>query len=330
MRSKIIVAALTIAAFAFPGIASAQNAFTSEDANIHAGPDPAFPVISMIPEGQPIDIHGCVSGYEWCDVTWEGRRGWVDAEYLVGTYNDRRVSVFRYGRQIDVPILGFAIDDYWNRFYREEPWYGNRERWHLRFGNREWDERGRGAFRRDGRAEPREMDRRSYGRVREEGDTRDRNNRDRRDRMDRRDRDTRENSDRDREYGRRDDDRFGNRDGHQRSDQDRDHNRYGRDRDGENNRSENRDNRSENRDRKRDENGERGENPGQSRERLGSSGLGGAGENAVSPSNPDPNNRLNSERSNSTRGNNGVATGPASGREAGNDVSPSPRTGPGR
>ncbi|MDQ2081089.1 SH3 domain-containing protein [Xanthobacteraceae bacterium Astr-EGSB] len=145
--------AAVICVAAFPSAAKAADAYSTADLNVRAGPDTGFPIVTTIPDGSGVDLHGCVRGYEWCDVSWRGRRGWVYAEYLVYPYRDGRVPVIEYGGRIDLPVVTFVFGNYWHSHYRGEPWYDARERWRHRFaGESWWHDRtiNRDARRRDG------------------------------------------------------------------------------------------------------------------------------------------------------------------------------------
>ncbi|MCT7377309.1 SH3 domain-containing protein [Chelativorans salis] len=127
------------AAFAFlgaaggPQAASAADAFTITDVNMRAGPSTRFPRITTLPAGVATTVYGCTRSWDWCDTGWRGLRGWVSAHYLESLYDDRRVIVPDYGRTIGLPIITFEFGTYWDRWYRDRPWYRERDRW-----RREW------------------------------------------------------------------------------------------------------------------------------------------------------------------------------------------------
>ena len=103
---------LPIAAFAQSHAANSTN----RAVNLRAGPDRAFPVVTWLPARTPVRVAGCTSGWRWCDVSSGRNRGWVDARYLQN-------SVRR------APIVRFSVPSYWDRNYRGQPWYGNRNQW---------------------------------------------------------------------------------------------------------------------------------------------------------------------------------------------------------
>ncbi|MGR3907219.1 peptide-binding protein [Burkholderia sp. SR8] len=118
---------------AIPGIADAQSsAYTNSGADLYAGPAPDYPVVAEIPPGTALDVFGCLSDYSWCDVALPGVRGWIDAEQLDYPYRGSYVPLLEYGAIIGVPVTGFAIGAYWDRYYRNRPWFHDRDRWERR------------------------------------------------------------------------------------------------------------------------------------------------------------------------------------------------------
>ncbi len=131
-RYLMPMAAALVASTALPTAASAQDAVTTVYINMRAGPSTAFPVVDVIPSSEPVDVHGCVSGYSWCDVSAAGARGWVYADYLSYARGGSYVPLVQYAPEIDLPIIAFSVGSYWDTYYRDRPWYGERVRW----GNR--------------------------------------------------------------------------------------------------------------------------------------------------------------------------------------------------
>ncbi|WP_175958894.1 SH3 domain-containing protein [Burkholderia pyrrocinia] len=115
---------------AAPGVADAQSsAYTNSPAELYAGPAPDYPVVAEIPPDTALDVFGCLSDYSWCDVALPGVRGWIDAQLLEYPYQGNYVPLLEYGAIIGVPVTGFAIGAYWDRYYRHRPWYHDRDRW---------------------------------------------------------------------------------------------------------------------------------------------------------------------------------------------------------
>jgi uncharacterized protein YraI len=155
------LAASFVAMVAAPSFAAAQDARVTADLNMRAGPSTNFPVVDVIPESAPVDVHGCVRGYSWCDVSSQGSRGWVSANYLSYASGGSYVPLLSYTEEIDVPIITFSVGSYWDSYYRDRPWYGRRaiwrDRWRDNWRDIRRDERAdRRRDRREDRAERRE------------------------------------------------------------------------------------------------------------------------------------------------------------------------------
>jgi uncharacterized protein YraI len=166
------LAALVVA----PTLASALSAVTTESTNLRAGPALDFPVVDQIPSDVRVNVHGCVRGYRWCDVSWRDARGWVPGEELAYLYQGQRVTIVEYGPRIGLPVIAFAFDTYWDRYYRSRSWYGERARWRTVWRERERDGRStsdRTGDRREDRVEDRTESRReTSGRQRDESERR--------------------------------------------------------------------------------------------------------------------------------------------------------------
>lgn len=112
------------------GAASAAPGFSTANVNFRTGPDTDFPAVNVIPEGDPVDIRGCLDDESWCDVIWSGQRGWVYSEYLAFEQRGRYVSLPDVGlAAFSIPVVRFAAADYWDRYYVGRPWYKERARW---------------------------------------------------------------------------------------------------------------------------------------------------------------------------------------------------------
>ena len=137
--SKLFLAAAVLltpaAALAAPGI-------VTTNVGLRAGPGEGFPTVDRIPGGAKVDIHGCLRGNAWCDVSWSDDRGWVSSQYLEYLYRDRYVYLPDYVDEIDVPVVSFALGSYWSNYYAGRPWYHRRAYWngywqsHERFATR--------------------------------------------------------------------------------------------------------------------------------------------------------------------------------------------------
>lgn len=113
---------LTAAATAAPG-------FATGNVNLRAGPGTGYPQVVVVPNAAPVEIFGCLQGYGWCDVGFNGVRGWVSSGYLQYSSGGRRVPFARYYGQAGVPVVGFEFGNYWGEHYRDRPWFTDRDRW---------------------------------------------------------------------------------------------------------------------------------------------------------------------------------------------------------
>src|SRR3954449_9428659 len=134
-----VVAALLLT---IPSAALAARGIVTTAVSMRAGPGIGFPVVDRIPGGARVNIHGCLRDNSWCDVSWDGDRGWVSAEYLEYFYRNRYVYLPDYVDEIDVPVVPFVLTTYWSNYYAGRPWYHRRAYWsgywqsHERFATR--------------------------------------------------------------------------------------------------------------------------------------------------------------------------------------------------
>lgn len=128
MLKKTLISTALACGLLAPGAAiAATTAITTTDLNIRTGPGTAYQRFDTIPSSNRVVVHGCLDGYNWCDVGWRGERGWVSGNYLAyrsERYRDRTIS--SVGVSIGVPVLGFEPYAYHGRYYRDRPWYRDR------------------------------------------------------------------------------------------------------------------------------------------------------------------------------------------------------------
>jgi uncharacterized protein YraI len=121
----VVAAALLIA----PAAALAAPGLVTSSVSLKAGPGPGFPSVDRIPAGARVNVHGCIRGATWCDVSWDGERGWVSARYLEYYYRNRYVYLPDYYEVADVPIVPFVLGTYWSNYYSGRPWYRRQAHW---------------------------------------------------------------------------------------------------------------------------------------------------------------------------------------------------------
>ena len=138
LRALFIAAAVLL----MPAAALAAPGIVTTTVSLKAGPGGGFPTVDRIPGGARVNIHGCLKGIAWCDVSWSDDRGWVSSQYLQYLYRNRYVYLPDYVDEIDVPVVPFALTSYWSSHYAGRPWYHRRAHWggywqsHERFATR--------------------------------------------------------------------------------------------------------------------------------------------------------------------------------------------------
>ncbi|MFN7126543.1 MAG: SH3 domain-containing protein [Allorhizobium sp.] len=130
MKKMWIIAAIAASAGALPAVAEAATAFSTANVNMRSGPSTRYPAVIVVPAGTRVNIQGCMSSANWCDVSFAGYRGWVSGSYLQTTYSQRRVAVGpQYYRPLGIPTVTFSIGRYWDDHYRGRAFYRDRDRW---------------------------------------------------------------------------------------------------------------------------------------------------------------------------------------------------------
>ena len=134
MKIRLMMAAAALAGlFALPAAAEAANAYAVTDVNMRAGPGVQFPRIATIPAGAAVAIHSCTRQWTWCDTTWRYHRGWVSARYLQTVYEGHRVYLYERAPFLGLPIITYRVGPYWDRWYRDRPFYNERPRFDRRW-----------------------------------------------------------------------------------------------------------------------------------------------------------------------------------------------------
>jgi uncharacterized protein YraI len=140
MKLRALFIAATV--LLMPAAALAAPGIVTTTVSLRAGPGEGFPTVDRIPGGERVNIHGCLKGIAWCDVSWSDDRGWVSSQYLEYLYRNRYVYLPDYVDEIDVPVVPFVLTSYWSSHYAGRPWYQRRTYWsgywqsHERFATR--------------------------------------------------------------------------------------------------------------------------------------------------------------------------------------------------
>jgi len=114
---------------AISGLAAADNAVTAQSVGVYAGPDDSYPVVAQLDADTPLQVMGCLNDWSWCDVRFEGDRGWVYAPDISYDYEGGYVPFYTYAPSFGIPVTTFSIDTYWGNYYHTRPWYGQRAEW---------------------------------------------------------------------------------------------------------------------------------------------------------------------------------------------------------
>ncbi|MBB4184990.1 uncharacterized protein YraI [Sinorhizobium terangae] len=148
MKDAFFRAAIVCALLLVPAVADAAEGFSTANVNMRSGPSTRYPAVTVIPAGEPVEIHGCLADLPWCDVSFYGGRGWVAGRYVQAAYRSRRVYLEpEYYRPLGIPTVVFQFDRYWDRNYRGRDFYRDRDRW--RRGPDWAEDRDRREWRRD-------------------------------------------------------------------------------------------------------------------------------------------------------------------------------------
>jgi uncharacterized protein YraI len=124
------------------------NGYPVTNVNLRAGPDTDYPVITVVPARSWISIRGCLGDYTWCDVSFEGNRGWMRSIYLQGWYQGYYYALRDYAPRLGYPVVSFDIGPYWDSNYHDRPFYAERAKWGGSYGGGSYGEGStdRGAF----------------------------------------------------------------------------------------------------------------------------------------------------------------------------------------
>lgn len=122
-RTGILIAA---AMLLLPSAALAAPGIVTTSVSLRAGPGDGFPVVDRIPGGSRVNIHGCLRGDAWCDVSWSDDRGWVSSDELQWLYRNHYVYLSDYYDDIDVPVVPFVLGTYWSTYYAGRPFFHRR------------------------------------------------------------------------------------------------------------------------------------------------------------------------------------------------------------
>jgi uncharacterized protein YraI len=116
----------------FSAAALADNAMTTESADLYAGPDDSYPVVAELDSNSPLQVMGCLDDWSWCDVVAADTRGWMYAPDITYGYEGGYVPLYTYAPSLGIAVVPFTLDVYWGRYYHSRPFYGQRTEWEHR------------------------------------------------------------------------------------------------------------------------------------------------------------------------------------------------------
>ena len=105
------------------------NGYPVTNVNLRGGPGTYYPALLVVPARSPISILGCLGDYSWCDVLFQGNRGWMRSIYLQGWYQGQYYSLGDYAPRLGYRVVSFNIGPYWDANYRDRPFYRDRGKW---------------------------------------------------------------------------------------------------------------------------------------------------------------------------------------------------------
>lgn len=129
MKSRLSLAIAAVAALAAAPAEGALVGWSTASMYMHSGPARGYPVLAHVSPGTDLQVHGCVSGITWCDVSWREFRGWVPARLLDLTMEGRRVALVESGPVLGVPTVTFQQRSYWETNYTNYPFFAERQWW---------------------------------------------------------------------------------------------------------------------------------------------------------------------------------------------------------
>ena len=131
-----IVASAAVVAMQSPALSQPvrPNGYPVTNVNLRAGPGTYYPALLVVPARAPISIRGCLGDYTWCDVIFQGNRGWMRSIYLQGWYRGNYYSLGDYAPRLGYAVVSFDVGRYWDANYRDRPFYRDRGKWGGSYG----------------------------------------------------------------------------------------------------------------------------------------------------------------------------------------------------
>jgi len=105
MKMPLAAAAATLAiatsAIAFQGTATI-------DLPLRSGPGPMHSIIGTIERQAPVEVEGCIENGNWCQVSYNGKRGWAHAGNIGAQTQGRTVVISEARSTMQVPVVRYT------------------------------------------------------------------------------------------------------------------------------------------------------------------------------------------------------------------------------
>ncbi|MGE4063369.1 MAG: SH3 domain-containing protein [Rhodospirillaceae bacterium] len=118
MKSRLIASVVLAASVFAAGAAAARPGYLINNFNIFTGPGRDYERLARVPENARVEVHSCLPSYDWCQVSWRGVRGWMDANGIEVRHAGAMVSLHDFGPRTGVPSFADfddEDDDYFER-----------------------------------------------------------------------------------------------------------------------------------------------------------------------------------------------------------------------
>ncbi len=103
---QLLMPAIAGVLVAMSGAAFADTAVSAvADLNVRAGPGPRYPVVGVLPAGQPATLQGCMENSKWCTIAEADGQGWVYSDYLTADFGAGPVVLTDRPTDSDIAIV---------------------------------------------------------------------------------------------------------------------------------------------------------------------------------------------------------------------------------
>ncbi|MBO0903413.1 SH3 domain-containing protein [Jiella sonneratiae] len=129
MRKTLLAATALIGALTLPAGAAlaSEIAVATTDVNLRAGPSTDYPVVDTLIAGERLRVFGCLQTRSWCDVRFQGQRGWISANYIA--LRGDGYAGYHDFNPYSAPVITFSVDSYWRDHYASRNFYRDRDRY---------------------------------------------------------------------------------------------------------------------------------------------------------------------------------------------------------